>query len=71
MSGGQLNANEGDTVTCIFGGKETEGFVVNMEQVLCVSPEMTRTGRLTFELRIEGDNTHFTGFAIFIFGESS
>ena len=66
----QLTAAEDDNVSCIFDRKETVGSVINENEVLCVSPELTRTGRVPFELRITGQNSSFTGISIFISGKS-
>ena len=66
VSGTNLTVAEDDNVTCIFNDNEMEGFVINEKEVLCVSPEMTITGRVPFELRIAGENSSFTGISIFI-----
>lgn len=66
VSGTNLTVAEDDNVTCIFNDKETEGFVINEEEVLCISPEMTITGRVPFEVHIAGKNSLFTGISIFI-----
>ena len=69
MSGTNLAVAEEDNVTCIFDDKETEGFVINGEEVLCISPEMKITGRIPFELHITRDNSEdsaFTGIGIYI-----
>ena len=52
----------------MFDGIKTDGFVTKDGLVFCVSPEMRRTGRVPFELHIEGDKNSFTGFAKFISG---
>ena len=70
VSGTNLTVAEEDSVTCVFGVEETEGFVINEREVLCVSPEMPRTGRLPFELRIDGQFS-FTGSGVFISCKSS
>ena len=66
VSGTNLTVAEDDNVTCIFNGKELEGFVINEKEVLCISPEMTVTGRVPFELHIAGEHSLFTGISIFI-----
>ena len=53
----------------MFDGITTDGFVAKDGQVLCVSPEMRRTGRVPFKLHIKGEGTAFTGISIFISGE--
>ena len=52
----------------MFDGIKTDGFVTKDGLVFCVSPELRRTGRVPFELHIEGDKNSFTGFAKFISG---
>ena len=52
----------------MFDGIKTDGFVTKGGLVFCVSPELKRTGRVPFELHIEGDKDSFTGFAKFISG---
>ena len=64
----KLEAFEEDNVTCVFDGIKTDGFVTKDGLVFCVSPELRRTGRVPFELHIEGDKNSFTGFAKFISG---
>ena len=66
VTGTNLTVAEEDSVTCLFGDKQTEGFVVNEREVLCISPEMSRTGRLPFELRIGEQQSSFTGIGVFI-----
>ena len=69
MSGNNLTVADEDNVTCIFDDKETEGFVINGDEVLCISPEMKKTGRIPFELHITRQNTDasdFTGIGIYI-----
>ena len=70
VSGVKITVGENDNVTCIFDSIETQGLATKTGQVLCVSPELTRTGRLTFELRVKGEQSSFTGFAKFRSGES-
>ena len=65
VTGEKLIANEEDSVICVFDGRETDGFVTKDGQVLCVSPEMSRTGRVPFRLHISGDGTFFTAVATF------
>ena len=71
MSGTNLTVAEEDSVTCVFGVEETEGFVINEREVLCISPVMSKTGRLPFELQIDGQQSSFTGSGVFIFCKSS
>ena len=57
-------------MTCVFDGKETEGLVIRTDEVLCVSPEYIKTGRLSFELYIVGEHSSFSGISTFISGET-
>ena len=69
VSGTNLTVAEEDNITCIFDDKETEGFVINEDEVLCISPEMKITGRIPFELHItrhNSDASAFTGIGIYI-----
>ena len=66
VSGTNLTVSEEDDITCVFDGRETEGHAINDEEVFCVSPELTRTGRVPFKLRIQGGNSSFTGIAIYV-----
>ena len=66
MTGDKLTAEEDDNVTCIFDGVNTKGLVTKDGAVLCVSPEMSRTGRVPFKISIEGKDTLFTGISVFI-----
>ena len=67
VSGTNLTVAEEDSVNCVFGGIETEGFVINEREVLCVSPEMSRTGGLPFELCIDGQVSSITWSSVFIY----
>ena len=65
-TGDKLSAGEDDNVTCVFDGVESDGFVTKDGQVLCVSPEMSRTGRVPFRLQINQVDTSFTAVSVFI-----
>ena len=66
MTGDKLSAGEDDNVTCVFDGVESDGFVTKDGQVLCVSPELSRTGRVPFRLQINHVDTSFTAVSVFI-----
>ena len=68
VTGDKLTAYEEDNVTCVFDRIRTDGFVTKDGRVFCVSPELKRTGRVPFELYIEGERNSFTGMAKFISG---
>ena len=70
VTGTNLIVADKDSVTCVFSHTETEGFVINEREVLCISPEMTKTGRMPFELRIDGEQSSITGSGVFIFCKS-
>ena len=72
MSGKNLTIDVQDNVTCIFDGKETDGFIINEEEVLCISPEINTIGRVPFELHVTRHNSEafpFTGIGIYTSGE--
>ena len=66
VTGDKLSTGEDDNVTCVFDGVESDGFVTKDGQVLCVSPELSRTGRVPFRLQINQVDTSFIAVAIFI-----
>lgn len=39
--------------TCVFDGIEVRGIYLNEYYVLCVSPQLSRTGRVPFELMVD------------------
>ena len=57
MSGDDVIFTEDDNVTCIFGDDKVDGVYVNEEQVLCVSPELSQTGVVLFQLEVEHGGT--------------
>ena len=50
-----MTFREEDDITCVFGGREVKGVYVNEEQALCVSPELSKTGIVLFQLLIASD----------------
>ena len=52
VSGPNVTFKEEDDITCVFGGREAKGVYVNEEQALCVSPELSETGIVLFQLLI-------------------
>ena len=68
VSGTDVTFGEGDNITCIFHDQEVKGVYVNEEQALCVSPQLSETGTVLFELQIVRDepgSTPFSGEANF------
>jgi hypothetical protein len=39
-----------DDIACVFGDEEVKGVYVREDQALCVSPELSQTGRVLFQL---------------------
>jgi len=52
VSGTDVKFREGDDITCIFDDQEVKGVYVNEEQALCVSPQLSQTGTVLFQLQI-------------------
>ena len=48
MSGNNLTVADEDNVTCIFDDKETEGFVINGDEVLCIFTRDEENWKNTF-----------------------
>ena len=69
VSGDNVKFGEGDNITCIFDDQKVNGVYVNEKQGLCVSPELSQTGTVLFQLQIvrdEPSSTPFSGEANFI-----
>lgn len=43
-----------DRIMCIFGNQEVNGTVLNQDNALCISPQLSHTGRIPFRLRQNG-----------------
>lgn len=50
----QLAIGEDDEIRCVFDGVEVRGVYVNELQALCISPLLSRTGRLPFQILVTG-----------------
>ena len=46
-------------IMCSFDGVEVPGLYINKDSVICVSPAMTRLGRVDFALHISGTTMQF------------
>ena len=69
VSGTDVKFGEGDDITCIFHDQEVKGVYVNEEQALCVSPQLSQTGTVLFQLQIVRDepgSSFFSGEANYI-----
>lgn len=64
VSGTQLFIREDDDIQCIFDGTEVRGIYLDEQNILCVSPLLSQTGRLPFQITING-SISFTGESIF------
>ena len=59
VSGPRLNISEDDQIVCTFNTVQVPGIYVDSERVLCVSPPLTQTGRMPFEIEVMGANGFF------------
>ena len=64
VSGDSLDISATDDITCLFDGVWTNGVYIAQTKVLCVSPKLTRTGRVNFQLQVTGTKL-FSGEATF------
>ena len=51
---------EDDNISCIFDNQNTRGVFVGEETVLCVSPQLNRTGKVLFQLTITRSDIMYT-----------
>ena len=56
VSGNNVTFREEDDITCVFGDREVKGVYVDKDQALCVSPELSQTGIVLFQLLIARDD---------------
>ena len=60
---------ETDNISCVFNGVEVEGVFVSMTQCLCISPQLSVLGRVSFQLKVvnttSGD-TRYEGTSEFL-----
>ena len=68
VSGPYFAVQEEDQITCLFNDTAVDGIFVNNQQVLCVSPALSQTGRVPFQLLVTG-GTEFIGRSIFVSGK--
>ena len=69
VSGTDVFFREGDNITCVFDNQKVNGVYVNEKQALCVSPELSETGTVLFQLVIGQDvpgSIPFSGEAKYI-----
>ena len=59
---------ETDNISCVFNGVEVEGVFVSMTQSLCISPQLSVLGRVSFRLRVNASNgnTKYEGTSEFL-----
>ena len=67
VSGPYFTVQEEDQITCLFNSTAVDGIFINKQQVLCVSPPVSQTGRVPFQLFVRG-NTTFYGESVFVSG---
>ena len=68
VSGPYFTVQEEDNITCLFNDTAVDGIFVNNQQVLCVSPTLSQTGRVPFQLLVTG-GTEFIGRSVFVSGK--
>ena len=64
VSGTQFLIREDDGILCIFDGIEVRGVYVDEQKALCISPLLSQTGRLPFQIIVNG-STSFSAESIF------
>ena len=64
VSGTQFSIEEDNDILCIFDGIGVKGVYVDEKRALCVSPLLSQTGRLPFQILING-STSFSGESVF------
>ena len=64
VSGPFFQIDEDDDIVCVFDGIEVNGIFVDSERALCVSPALSHTGRVPFQLNVTGI-TQFIGKSTF------
>ena len=64
VSGTQFSVKEDDDILCIFDGVGVRGVYVDEMKALCISPLLSQTGRLPFQILING-STSFSGESVF------
>ena len=64
VSGTQFMIQEDDDILCIFDGVGVRGVYVDEQKALCISPLLSQTGRLLFQILVNG-STSFSSEAIF------
>lgn len=67
VSGPYFTVEEKDQIACLFDNTTVDGIFVNKQQVLCVSPALSQSGRVQFQLFLRG-NTSFYGESTFVSG---
>ena len=65
VSGPSFTVQEEDNITCMFDDTAVNGIFISNQQVLCVSPPLSNTGRVPFRLLMAGE-TEFVGQSVFV-----
>ena len=63
---------ETDQITCVFGDRSVTGIYISEMLSLCVSPTISVTGRVRFQLIVQANGTstdRYRGESIFYSGE--
>ena len=64
VSGTQFSIKDDDDILCIFDDVGVRGVYVDGQKALCILPLLSRTGRLPFQILVNG-STSFSGESIF------
>ena len=64
VSGTQLFVSADDDIRCTFDGITVKGVHFDQQNILCISPLLSRTGRVPFQVSVNGD-TNFSGQSTF------
>ena len=56
---------EDDQITCEFNSVRVDGIYINPGQALCVSPPLSESGRVLFQITVTGRGSDFLGQSIF------
>ena len=64
VSGTQLYVSVDDDIQCTFDGIAVKGVYVDQENILCISPLLSRTGRVPLQVSVDGGTT-FLGESTF------
>ena len=65
VSGTKLFVSVDDDIRCTFDGITVKGVYFDQRNILCISPLLSRTGRVPFQVSVNGDTSNFSGQSTF------